>query len=186
MTHGPRKRVPFRRRREGRTDFRFRKRLILSEKPRACVRLSLEGVSVQFIDFEFVGDRTLAAATSGDIRKLGWTASGDSTPAAYLVGFLAGKRAVKAGVGEAVLDIGRRTPTKGARVFAALKGIVDAGVKVPHDKAILPAADRINGKHLKVTAVDQLVASVKRACDSAPETRKEWRAAAPAGGRADA
>jgi large subunit ribosomal protein L18 len=178
--------VPFRRRREGRTDYRFRKRLVMGEKPRACVRLSLGAVSVQFIHFDFPGDRTLAAATTQDIRKLGWSGSGDSTPAAYLVGYLAGKRAAKAGVEHAVLDIGRRSPTKGSRVFAALKGIVDSGIAVPHDKGILPAPDRINGKHLKLPGADQTVAAVKRACESAPETRKEWRAGAPAGGAANA
>ena len=67
---------------------------------------------------------------------------------AYLTGLLAGKKAIKKGLKEGVLDIGLYTPRKGARIFAALKGVVDAGVKVPYGEEILPSEERIYGKHI--------------------------------------
>ncbi len=149
MATGPRYRVPFRRRREGRTDYRHRAALIKSGVPRAVVRKSNKHIRVQFIDFTDKGDVVLATAVSMELEKLGWTGSGKSTPGAYLTGLLAGKRALEKGVEEAVLDIGLREPTKGAIVFAALKGILDAGIEVPHGEGMLPSQDRLVGKHMR-------------------------------------
>ena len=47
-----------------------------------------------------------------------------------------------------MLDIGLKVPAKGAAVFAALKGMLDAGVDIPHGEEILPAEDRLNGAHI--------------------------------------
>jgi len=44
------------------------------------------------------GDKIVAAATSKDLQKFGWKASGSNMAASYLVGFLAAKRAEAAGV----------------------------------------------------------------------------------------
>ena len=48
-----------------------------------------------------------------------------------------------------MLDLGLRKPVRGCTMFAALKGVIDAGVKMPHDDGMLPSEDRINGKHMK-------------------------------------
>jgi large subunit ribosomal protein L18 len=65
-----------------------------------------------------------------------------------LAGFLCGQRAKAKGVTEAVLDIGLHSPSKGGRVFAALKGVLDAGIEVPHSEEKLPEEERIEGKHI--------------------------------------
>jgi large subunit ribosomal protein L18 len=148
MAQGPRYRVPFRRRREGRTDYRQRQRLLRGRIPRAVVRISLRNANVQFISYDPTGDKVLAAATSKELAELGWTAATGNLPAAYLTGYLAGKRASKNGIEEAVLDIGLKGPAKGSAVFAALKGMLDAGIEIPHGEEVLPAAERINGAHI--------------------------------------
>jgi len=79
---------------------------------------------------------------------MGWEGSTSNVPAAYLTGYLAGKRAVQKGIEEAVLDIGLHVPTKGSRVFATLKGLIDAGLRIPSDKDILPSDERIRGEHI--------------------------------------
>jgi len=155
MATGPRYRVPFRRRREGRTDYRHRAALLRGGMVRAVVRKSNRNVRVQFVEYKNGGDVVLASAVSTDLGELGWTGSGKSTPGAYLTGLLAGKRAKDKGLEEAVLDIGLREPTKGAVVFAALKGIVDAGIEVPHSDEMLPAEDRISGKHMREGTTDK-------------------------------
>ena len=146
--HGPHYRVPLRRRREGRTDYRRRLRLLRASVPRAVVRKTNTGVIVQVTEFSERGDTILASAVARDLVKLGWTGPTGNVPAAYLTGLLAGRRAVGKGVTTAVLDLGRQAPTKGGRVFAVLKGLVDAGLEVPHDEKVLPGDDRIKGAHL--------------------------------------
>ena len=49
---------------------------------------------------------------------------------------------------EAVLDIGLAASTSGNRVFAALKGMVDAGLDIPHGDSVFPDEDRLNGAHI--------------------------------------
>ncbi len=123
--------------------------LLKGGQVRAVVRKSNRATRVQFIGYTEKGDTVVASAVSTDLTELGWSGSGKSTPGAYLTGLLAGRRAKEKGVEEAVLDIGLREPTKGATVFAALKGILDAGIEVPHSDKMLPSKDRISGKHMR-------------------------------------
>jgi large subunit ribosomal protein L18 len=149
MSTGPRYRVPFRRRREGKTDYRVRLRLLKSGRARAVVRLTDRRIRVALVTFDPVGDRVVAAADSRELGRLEFpSASLASTPAAYLTAYLAGLRAKAAGTEEAVLDAGLRHPTEGGRLAAALKGLLDAGIEVPHGEGGFPSADRLNGTHL--------------------------------------
>lgn len=152
MGSGPRYRVPMKRRRKNITDYRSRKALIAGELPRVIVRKSNRHVRVQIADYMDTGDRIIASAFSKELAELGWEGNFDSTPAGYLTGLIAGQRCKEAGIEEAVLDLGRHIPTKGSVVFAALKGVLDAGVSVPHDEEVLPSDDRIAGKHLSEKA----------------------------------
>lgn len=148
MATGPRYKVPFRRRREGRTDYRHRAALLRGGVVRMVVRKSNRHVRVQLVEYTDKGDKVLVSAVSKELEELGWKASGKSTPGSYLTGFLAGKRAKEKEIGKAVLDIGLREPTKGATVFAAMKGAVDAGLEIPHSEDMVPSKDRISGKHM--------------------------------------
>ncbi|UCG69986.1 MAG: 50S ribosomal protein L18 [Thermoplasmata archaeon] len=148
MGHGPRYRVARRRRREGKTDYRRRIKLLKSREARAVVRRSERNLRIQFVLFDPKGDKTIATAQGLELEKFGWKGSVSNTPAAYLTGYLAGKRAIAAGLKAAVLDIGLHTPTKGSRVFASLKGMLDAGVDIPHSEEVLPSEERIRGEHI--------------------------------------
>ena len=70
-------------------------------------------------------------------------------PAAYLTGLLAGKKAKDKKVGEVVVDIGLNTPTKGSKIFAALKGAVDSGLKIPHSPDMFPDDASVNGEKIQ-------------------------------------
>ena len=149
MSRGPSYRVPFRRRREGTTDYRVRLRLLASGRSRAVVRCSGRRVRVALVTFDPVGDRVVASADSGELGGIAFPpASLASTPAAYLTGYLAGLRAKSAGTLEAVLDAGLHRPTAGGRLAAALKGLLDAGLEIPHGEEGLPSAERLHGAHL--------------------------------------
>lgn len=141
-------RLLFKRRRKNITDYRTRLKLLRARVPRAVVRKTLQNTIVQIVNFEARGDQIVSSATSIELKKFGWAHSTKTVPAAYLTGYLAGKRALKKGVEEAVLDIGRHVPSNGGRIFAALQGLLDAGMSIPHSKEKLPQADRLAGKHL--------------------------------------
>jgi large subunit ribosomal protein L18 len=137
-----------RRRREGVTDYRARKRAITSQKPLLVVRISNKNVSSQFVKPMVRGDVVLSAANSKELARLGWHGSPKSTPACYLLGLLAGKKAISAGVKEAVVYNGLVPFIRGSRVAALLKGVVDAGVQVPVGEEAFPDANRLTGKSI--------------------------------------
>lgn len=138
--------LKFKRRLSRKTNYRKRLGLLKSDRARLVIRKSLSNISVQLVNYDAKGDNTVASAVSSELKKFGWTRTGN-IPAAYLTGLLAGKKA-KGKVTEAVLDLGLQTSTKGSRIYAALKGVVDSGVNVPHSAEILPSEDRISGKHI--------------------------------------
>ena len=148
MADSPRYSVPFRRRREGKTDYKLRLGLVRSGKPRAVVRTSNKYVYVQIVEAQPFGDVVRASASSKELAKLGWKGGTGNLPSAYLTGALAGRRALAKGVKGAILDIGLRPSTKGSRLYAALKGLADAGLEVPHSEKILPSTDRLGGAHI--------------------------------------
>ncbi len=149
MAKGPSYNVPYRRRREGKTDYLRRKKLILSGLPRLVARKTNKHIIAQVIEASVEGDKVVASAHSSELRKkYGWLGSLKSLPAAYLTGLICGYRALKKGIKKAILDIGLQAPSRGARVFAVLKGCLDAGVEIPHGEEILPSEDRIKGQHI--------------------------------------
>jgi large subunit ribosomal protein L18 len=148
MAKNARYRVPFRRRREGKTNYHLRRRLVRSRKIRVVVRLSNNHSLIQFIEAGISGDKTLSASHSRELKDYKWSGGTSNLPSTYLTGYLAGMKAQKAKINSAIFDIGLKAPVYGSRVFAALKGIVDAGIDIPHSEKVFPAEDRITGQHI--------------------------------------
>lgn len=148
MAHGSKYKVAFRRRREGKTDYSARFKLVDIDKHRLVVRLSNTYVTSQIIIIGTEGDETLVSAHSKELQKMGWLGGTKNTSAAYLTTYLCAKKALNKNIETAVLDIGLKSPIKGSKVFAALKGASDAGLDVPHGESILPDESRIRGEHI--------------------------------------
>ena len=151
MAHGPRQRNKYRRRMEGLTDYRRRLKLLKSRKPRAVVRVSNTRTTCQLVDWTKEGDRVVITKTGSSlVADYGWpeNLSRKNTSASYLVGYVMAKAALSSGHEEAVLDIGLAASSPGSRVFAALKGMIDAGLDIPHSEVVLPDDDRIEGAHI--------------------------------------
>jgi len=162
MARGPRYAVKFRRRREGKTNYQKRLKLLKSNLPRLVVRKSTNYIMLQLTAFDPKGDRTLLTVNSAQLKEFGWSHSFKNTPAAYLTGLLAGKLA-KTKVKEAIADIGLHRATKGAKIFAAIKGAADAGLQIKFDPAVV-IEDRIAGKHIAAylkRPIDKDFATVK-------------------------
>jgi large subunit ribosomal protein L18 len=143
----PTYKVKFRRRRENKTDYRKRLALLKSKKIRAVVRILKSQVIVQLIKYELEGDKTLVGVSTKRLEKYGWY-SANNVPSSYLAGYLAGLIAKNKGITEAVMDIGRYSK-RNKKVFAALKGLVDAGIEISHDPSVYPEEERITGKILE-------------------------------------
>ncbi len=167
MAHGKSQRLRFKRRRNGKTDYRRRLRMLRGGAPRAIVRVSNTQVVCQLAQFDPEGDRIVASFSGNNLAAYGWPvgASTKSVPACYVAGYALGKSALSAGHDSAILDIGLASSSPGNRIFAALKGMIDAGLDVPHGDGVLPSDDRVNGAHID----DSLGAAVDAAKNAIEE-----------------
>ncbi|MHC1625030.1 MAG: 50S ribosomal protein L18 [Methermicoccaceae archaeon] len=148
MARNARYNVPMRRRREGRTDYRARLKILLSNKPRVVARYSNRMIQLQLAEYSPVGDKIVISCDSRTLKKLGYTGSLKSLPASYLTGLLFGYEALNKGYSEGVLDIGLHTSNPGSRLYAAVKGALDAGMDIPCSDDVLPDDERIRGEHI--------------------------------------
>ncbi len=131
-------RMPYRRRREAKTNYAKRLALIKSRLPRMVMRKTNKGLIIQFVEFAQGGDKIVYGTTTQALSKMfGWPAK-RNTWSAYLIGLYAGVGAKKKGIKTFVADIGMHTPSKGSILFAALKGAVDAGLETSYNEENLP------------------------------------------------
>ena len=140
--------VPFRRKRQGRTYYKKRMRILMSSRPRFVVRKSLRDMHASIIEYSVKGDKVILTVNSIALKKFGWKGDNGNLSSAYLVGFLAGKKSIEKGIKEAILDLGLNNSVKGSRLYAALAGAIDSGLKIPFDQGILPSKERISGEHI--------------------------------------
>ena len=140
--------VPFRRKRQGRTYYKRRFRILVSNRYRFVVRKSLRNFQASVVEYNAKGDKIILTVNTKALGKLGWKGDTGNLPSAYLIGLIAGKKAVGKGIKDAVLDTGFNNSVKGSRMYAALAGAIDSGLKIPFDQKILPPKDRIEGEHI--------------------------------------
>jgi len=177
--------VKYRRRREGKTDYRQRHKLITQDKNkykspkyRLVVRISNKYILTQIVYAEIIGDKVLCSAHSKELAKYGLKTGLKNYSAAYATGLLLARRLLKQigldetyeGVEEvtgksietkvdgrkyyveeldedrrpfrALLDVGTKNTTTGARIFGAMKGASDGGLDIPHNEKRFPGYSR--------------------------------------------
>ena len=83
MAHGKSQRLRFKRRRNGKTDYRRRLRMLRGGTPRAIVRVSNTKVVCQLAQFDPEGDKIVASVSGSNLATYGWPAgaSTKSVPA---------------------------------------------------------------------------------------------------------
>lgn len=141
--------VEYRRKREGKTDYRKRLTYLKSQKPRLVIRLTSSHIITQVVQYNPDGDFTKLTFNSKSLAKYGWNYSTNNLPAAYLTGLVIGKAAVDNGINDLVTDMGMQSKVHGARLFAVIKGVVDAGVAIPYSEKCLPSEERVSGQHIQ-------------------------------------
>jgi len=168
--------VKFRRRREAKTDYRARKRLVTQDKNkyatpkyRLVVRFTNKDIIAQIFSSDLDHDVCLASSYAHELKRYGLKVGFTNYAAAYATGLLLARRVnVKFGLNElyegnkeingedynvtedadenekspfkALLDVGLKRTTTGARVFGALKGATDGGIDVPHKDRRFPGS----------------------------------------------
>jgi len=155
-----------RRIRSEKTNYKKRKIMLTSKRDFISINITNENTQVQILKPEISGDKVIASAHSRFLLKDGWKGSRKNIPAAYLTGYFAGKKALSKGVDSAIVYSGTRKYTQ--RMAAVVKGVVDAGMKVPSDEETFPPEERISGEHLKVK---NDIATVKSKIDSEVKTQ---------------
>ena len=153
--------------------------ILKSEKRKACplmpyLGLELTGKKIlEAVSFTGTGrsSKTIRPPTAPESpakerrnphEKIYFPAVGN-LPAAYLTGLLFGKRMLALGAEGGIADIGLHASTKGNRIYAAIKGVVDAGVDVPHSPEIFSEEERIRGEHIKSHTGNEIVAQFEAA-----------------------
>lgn len=143
----------FHRRKLGKTDYGKRKKLLRGNSPRIVFRRTNRYVIAQYITTKEAKDSIEIGVTSKNLEKYGWPKEFEgslrSITASYLTGILIGKKILKEKKEIPVFDLGMISSAHKTRPYAFLKGLVDAGLKISHDKKVFPEEDRIEGKHLK-------------------------------------
>lgn len=140
--------VRYRRKREGKTNYKKRLELLKGRTDRLVVRRTNKQVILQIVRYAEDGDQVLITTQSNELAKHGWKHSLKNTPAVYLAGMLIAKKAKAKGVSKAILDLGLQTPLKGSKLFAAVKGAIDGGLEMNAGEEIFPSEDRIKGAHI--------------------------------------
>jgi len=168
--------VKFRRRREAKTDYRARKRLITQDKCkyqtpkyRLVIRFTNRDIIAQIFSSDLDHDVCVAACYSHELKRYGLKVGFTNYAASYATGLLLARRVnEKFGLSElfegqtdvtgelydvnedadlegrapfkALLDVGLKRTTTGARVFGALKGASDGGLHIPHNDRRFPGS----------------------------------------------
>ncbi|MBI2548916.1 50S ribosomal protein L18 [Candidatus Woesearchaeota archaeon] len=138
--------VPLRRKKV--TNYRKRRKLLVSRTVRLVVRKSLKHIGVQAVSYYPTGDKVLLSAYSRELSSYGWNLGTGNIPAAYLTGLLFGTKAKTMNLDKAILDIGLIPSTKGSRIYALVKGALDAGFQIPCAPDMLPTQERLAGAHI--------------------------------------
>ena len=142
-----------RRRKENKTDYLKRLKLLKSKIPRIVFRKTNKYVMAQYVVSKQAKDKVEIGLSSKQLVKYGWPkefqGSLKSIPASYLTGFLIGKRIIKEKKETPIIDLGMMRVLHKTKIFAFLKGLIDAGIEIKHKKDVFPDDEKITGKNLK-------------------------------------
>lgn len=139
--------VPYRRKREGKTDYHKRLSLVKSRLLRLVVRVTNQAVCMQVIAYRPQGDTVVASVTSRELVALGWPMTTGNIPEAYLTGLLLASK-ISDKSQDIIPDLGRCVSVKGSRLYAAIQGAQEGGLQIRCNKDAFPSADRITGGHI--------------------------------------
>ncbi|MDG6908121.1 MAG: 50S ribosomal protein L18 [Nitrososphaerota archaeon] len=138
----------FRRRREGKTDYRKRRGVIVGKAPFLSIRVTGRYVYAQIIRPTVSGDITMCSASSRDLSQFGWKGPSKNLPGAYLTGFYLGQLAQRKNVKSVIMYSGVGRYIHGSRIASLISGAKESGLDIAVDDESLPDAKRTKGAHI--------------------------------------
>ena len=135
------------RRKQNKTDYLGRLKLLKSGKPRVVFRRTNKYIIVQYITSKQAQDKIVLGFTSKDLMNYGWkneSGSLKSIPASYLTGYLIGKQIIKKGLETPIVDFGMIRVLHKTNTYAFLKGLIDSEIKIKCEKGF-PDEEKIKG-----------------------------------------
>ena len=152
-----------RRRLEAKTDYHARVSLLKSVKPRLVIRKTNRYIIAQFVESKLAQDKIILGVTSKDLLQKGWpkenAGSLKSRAAAYLTGVMLAKKAAGK-IKEAIFDLGLQRNVKKSRIYSALKGVIDGGVKIPCTEESLPSQESIDLNEKVGSLINKLISKL--------------------------
>ena len=144
-------RVPKKRRRLNITDYKARLILLKSNAVRIVIRRTNRYMIIQSVESENAQDKIIFGLTSKALIQEGWnekmTGNLKSIPACYLTGILFAKKVDTNK--RYIIDLGMARNIQGSRIFAAVKGLIDGGLKLNADAKAFPSKESLEGKNTK-------------------------------------
>ena len=136
------------RRKQSKTDYLGRLKLLKSGKPRVVFRKTNKYIIAQYVTSKQAQDKVILGVTSKELMKHGWEKESGSLkaiPASYLTGYLIGKQIIKKSLDMPIVDFGMIRVLHKTKTYAFLKGLMDSGVKIKCEKGF-PDEEKIKGK----------------------------------------
>ncbi len=158
--------VAKRRRREGKTDYKARRELLKSKLLRIVIRKTNKYIILQYTESREAKDKVILSVSSKKLLDFGWpkkfSGSLKSLAASYLSGLLLGKM-IKERKGEVkvILDSGLLRNKPKGRIYAAVRGIINAGIKINCEEKMLPDLERIKTSSKKSIDIGKIENKIK-------------------------
>jgi large subunit ribosomal protein L18 len=145
--------VQKRRKREHKTDYGKRFKLLKSGKPRIVFRKTNKYIIAQYTISKEAEDKIILGINSKDLLNYGWPETAKSSlksiTASYLTGCLICKKIIEKKLKTPIMDFGMIRVLHKSKVYAFLKGLIDSGIKINCNEKFFPDESKIKGENLK-------------------------------------
>lgn len=145
--------IQYKRRREARTDYLKRIKLLKGGVPRMVFRRTNKYLIAQYVTSSEAKDKIVFGTTSKELLKFGWPkeahGSLKSISASYLLGSLVAKKITDKKLEKPIVDFGMIKTLHKTKVYAFIKGLIDGGLDISCKDEAFPSEERISGQHLK-------------------------------------
>jgi len=142
-----------RRRRENKTDYAKRIKLLKGGKPRVVFRKTNKYIIAQYVTSKEAQDKIEIGITSKELMEYGWPKEFEnslkSIPAAYLTGYLIAKKVKESKLKTPIVDLGMLRASHKTKIYGFIKGLIDGGMDISCKKEAFPEEARLHGKNLK-------------------------------------
>jgi len=153
-----------RRRKEGKTDYLKRIKLLKSESPRIVFRKTNKYLIAQYIISKEAQDEIKFGLTTKKLLEYGWPKEAlgglKSLSASYLLGFLMGHKITKGKLTTPIIDFGMLRTIHKTKLYAFIKGLLDADIKIKYQEKTLPEEERL--KTNKKISLDKIKEQIQK------------------------